>query len=278
MDDVRVGRILRALRQRRGWRQADLGLAADVSQALVSLVERGELGSTPLRTLRRIAGALGAEVVVSVRWSGADVDRLLDEGHAALCASLAATLTALGWEVRPEVTFSEFGERGSIDLLCWHAGSRTLLVVEVKTGIASVEATFRSLDVKARLAAKIAREQFGWVAASVVPTLMVAGTTAARRRVARHDALFAARFPLRGAAARRWLREPRGAGEPGPAGDRGLAGERGLAGDRGLAREQGGAAPRGLLLFAPLTTPGRTRSRITARRRVGRPADATWRA
>jgi transcriptional regulator with XRE-family HTH domain len=233
------------MRLRRGWRQADLGLAADISQDLVSLVERGLLGPTPLRTLRRMAGALNAEVVVSVRWRGTDVDRLLDEGHAALCASLAATLTALGWEVRPEVTFSVFGERGSIDLLCWHAGSRTLLVVEVKTEVASVEATFRSLDVKVRLAAKIAREQFGWVATSVAPALVVAGTTAARRRVARHDALFAARFPLRGVAAKHWLR----------------------------TRE--GATPRGLLLFVPPTIPGRSRSRMAARRprrRSGEPA------
>ena len=52
---------------------------------------------------------------------GADLDRLLDEGHAALVGAVASRLASLGWEVRPEVSFAVYAERGSIDLVEWHA-------------------------------------------------------------------------------------------------------------------------------------------------------------
>ena len=41
-------------------------------------------------------------------------------------------LVAAGWEVVPEATFNEFGERGSIDILAFHPKHGALLVVEVK--------------------------------------------------------------------------------------------------------------------------------------------------
>ena len=64
----------------------------------------------------------------------------------------AALLEAEGWLTAAEVTYSGYGERGSIDLLAFHPATRTLLVVEVKTEIASVEETLRRHDAKVRLA------------------------------------------------------------------------------------------------------------------------------
>src|SRR4029079_17838803 len=80
-----------------------------------------------------------------------DIDRVADEGHAALVGLVAALLEGLGWQVRPEVSFSVFGERGSIDLVAWHPTARILLVVEVKTSLNSVEETLRRHDLKVRL-------------------------------------------------------------------------------------------------------------------------------
>ncbi len=105
---------------------------AGLSQDTISLVERGRIDGLSLRRLRAIAAALDAELVVTIRWRAGDLDRLLDEGHAALVGRVAAWLEKLAWDVRPEVTFSIFGERGSIDLLGWHSVERTLIVVEVK--------------------------------------------------------------------------------------------------------------------------------------------------
>jgi hypothetical protein len=83
-----------------------------------------------IRKLRRHGMSLDAEVIVFARWRGGEIDRLLDEGHAAIVGWLVTVLTDLGWQTRTEVSYSEFGERGSIDILAWHAESRILLVVE----------------------------------------------------------------------------------------------------------------------------------------------------
>src|SRR5438874_1584361 len=120
MDDQQIGRIIRALRQRLGKRQSEVAAAANVSQNVISRAEIGRLESLSLRVLRRVAHALGAEVVVTLRWRGAELDRLLDQGHAALAGAVTELLTSLGWEVQAEVSYSIWGERGSIDLLAWH--------------------------------------------------------------------------------------------------------------------------------------------------------------
>jgi hypothetical protein len=85
--------------------------------------------------LRRVLAALDAWLVAEVRWRGAALDRLLDEDHATIVALVVSLLTAYGWETRVELTYSEFGERGSFDILAWHAPSRTLLVIEIKTDL-----------------------------------------------------------------------------------------------------------------------------------------------
>src|SRR4051812_34494708 len=113
MDDQRLGRIIRALRRRKGWRQVDLALAAGCSQNLISLIERGHLAAVSVRMLRRVTGALDATLGFDMRWRGAALDRLLDEDHANLVAAVAAILRALGWLVEIEVTYSSYGERGS---------------------------------------------------------------------------------------------------------------------------------------------------------------------
>lgn len=208
MDDLRLGRIGRRLRQRLGWRQRDLGERVGVSQGEISLFERGRIEGMPVGTVRKIFRGLDAELVLFVRWRGGDLDRLLDAAHARLCDELARLLKADGWEVAPEVSYSEFGERGSIDLLAWHAATRTLLVIEVKTEVASVEETLRKHDEKVRLAPKVARERFGWKARSTARLLAFPEHRTIRRQVEDKAALFSRGYPMRNVAVRRWLLEP----------------------------------------------------------------------
>ncbi len=210
MNDIELGRRFRALRHRRGSRQADVGGAAGLSQDLVSLAECGHVAELSVRSLRALAGALDAELRMELWFRGGELDRLLDEGHAALVDAVVARLAALGWEVRPEVSFAVYGERGSIDVIAWHAESRTLLVVEVKTELTSVEETLRRHDVKVRLAAGVVRERFGWQPARVARLLVLPDGTTARRQVARHDAAMRSAYPLRGRALRLWLAGPTG--------------------------------------------------------------------
>lgn len=153
---------------------------------------------------------MDARLDLRVIWHGAALDRLLDEGHAQLTGVVVRRLRALGWQVEIEVTYARYGERGSIDVLAWHAASKVLLVGEVKTEIGSVEGLLRPLDAKARLAAAIARERFGWQPSSVGRLVVLPESTQARRAIARHTAVLYTALPQRGLEVRHWLAAPVG--------------------------------------------------------------------
>jgi len=203
-----MGRKIRAIRHRRRWRQQDLADRAGTSQDMVSRLERGRVAAMAVGSVREIAQALDAEVVLVVRWRGGELDRLMDEAHATLVGRAVEMLQSLGWETRSEVSFSVYGERGSIDVLAWHAPTRTLLVVEVKSELISVEETLRVHDAKLRLAPRIAAERFGWHATATARLLVLPDLSTARRRVARHRAVLAGAYPLRGHVIRAWLLAP----------------------------------------------------------------------
>src|SRR4029078_7707607 len=162
MDDVRIGRLLRALRRRRGWTQRELGARCRLSQQAISLVERGHGSTLAGVTLRRVFAAVAALWQPIVSWRGGDLDRLLDEAHARLVDEVVRRLAALHWDVRVEVTYSEYGERGSIDVLAARRELLAVVNVEVKSDLTVIEATVRKSDEKDRLVRRsLARERFG---------------------------------------------------------------------------------------------------------------------
>jgi len=201
-----------ALRQRRGWRQVDLARRAGVSQAAISDMERGHVDRYTLRTIRRAMQALDASVALDPMWGGrGDLDRLLDADHAQLTQRWAEMHRQAGWDVWNEASYSIYGERGRIDQLAYHRPTGILEVTEVKTGIWDVQDTLGRLDVKIRLALRVAAER-GWTARRVVGALVLMEGTTVRRRVHEHEGLFA-RYSVRGRAAYAWIRNPRVAAE-----------------------------------------------------------------
>jgi len=210
MDDVRVGRFVRMARLRLGGRQLDLAERAGVSQQQISLIERGHLEGVPLRTLRQVLRAVDASADLDVRWRGGAIDRLLDERHAALVGASVETLRADGWETRVEVTYSSYGERGSIDALGWRPAEAALVVEEAKSDLASVEQTLRKHDEKVRLAPAIVREREGWVPRAVGRLLVLPDTRTSRRRLERAGAALRSAYPLGQREVRAWLRRPVG--------------------------------------------------------------------
>ena len=210
MDDIAFGRLIRLARIERRWRQSDLATRAGVSRSTVSRLERGHLGQLPLDTVRAVAAALDVRVTVNARARAVDLDRVVNARHSALADHLAAWIGGLsGWIVRPEVSFSEFGERGVVDLLCWHATTRSLLVIEVKTELLEFGALLGKLDAKERLAPVIAR-RLGWEPLTVSTCLFVADSSTNRRRATAHGALLRSALPDDGRAIARWLRHPAG--------------------------------------------------------------------
>jgi Predicted transcriptional regulators len=205
MDDVQVGSVIRAVRIRRGLRQSDVAALAGVSDSTVSLVERGSLEGLTVRSLRRVAAAVGVWLPFGPRWRGAELAKLLDEKHALMVRDVVARASALGWQVLPEHTFNWRGERGSIDVLAWLPAQRALLVIEVKTRIVDLQDLLSTLDRKRRVAPLVARE-LGWQAAVVGAVLAMPDETWARNVLARFEPLFSAALPVRTVEIRAWLR------------------------------------------------------------------------
>ncbi len=206
---MRLGRSIRALRQRRGWRQEDLASAARVSQSAVSRIELGDVRGASIERLEAIATALGARLHVRLDWHGESLDRLVDADHAATVEAVVKLLRDAGWEVHAEATFNIYGERGSIDVLGWHPARGVVVVVEVKASLGDLQDTLSTHDRKLRLAPRLARER-GWNVQASGALLVVADGRTARRRIEDHRDLFAAAYPTRSWAVRSWLREPLG--------------------------------------------------------------------
>ena len=209
MDDIRIGRILRALRRRRGLTQRSLGARAGVSQQTISLIERGHGSKLSGDTLRRVFAALDARWEPIVTWRGGALDRLLDEAHAALVGEVVRRLQAASWDVAVETTYSEFGKRGSIDVFAARRDRQALIVVEVKSDLTVIEATIRKMDEKERIVRRsLGRERFGFRPAIVGRVLVLPATDTARRRVRESTAILDVAFPARGRELGQWLRAP----------------------------------------------------------------------
>lgn len=206
-----MGRICRALRRRARLTQRQLGALSGLSQQAISLVERGHAGRLSGRSMRLLFASLDARWEPTISWRGGDLDRLVDARHARLAGLMVDLLRRLGWRVDVEVTYSSYGERGSIDILAWWPVGRIALVIEIKSELASVEATIRKLDEKVRLTIDgIAETRFGERPRAVARLLVMPASTTARRRVGQADAVLEAALPQRGAAVRSWLRTPDG--------------------------------------------------------------------
>lgn len=178
------------------------------SASVISRLEHGNLRACSLATLERLVDVMDGRLALSIQWRGGELDRLLDADHAAIQEAWARRKLRLrpSLRSRQEVTYNQYGDRGSIDDLAFDPASRVLVVTEIKTGIYEVGATLAKMDEKERLAPGIAR-RLGWVAQRVVPCLVLADTRTNRRRLVDHVAQFA-RFDCRGHAAAAWLRDP----------------------------------------------------------------------
>lgn len=207
MNGSRIGRGVRAIRIRANLTQGVAATRAGVPRAVVASVERGDLGRVRVEQLVAIAAALRADIDVLLRWSGTDLDRLLNAGHSAMHEIVVGMLTEAGWVVVPERSFSMWGERGVVDLLAWHPPTQSLLVVELKTEIVDVQRLIGTVDRYRRLAPVIVRE-LGWKPVTVSTWIAVAESPTNRRRLAEHARLLRAAYPSDGRSVRGWLRDP----------------------------------------------------------------------
>lgn len=210
MNAARVGRVLRAVRLHQRLSQRAVAKRARISQSVYSRAERGDIEGMTVKSLDRLTEALGASLHLDIRYRGGLGDRLADAAHAGLVELVVSVLRGAGWLVELEFGFNVFGERGSVDILAWHAATRTLLIVEVKSRFTDLQAMLLSLARKLRLVPAVAREELRWDAA-IVSRVVVAYATHGNRSIhSTHAAMFDAALPARSVAIRRWLRRPNG--------------------------------------------------------------------
>ncbi len=209
MNGARLGRGFRAIRVRADRTQLDVASRAGIPRAVVGRVERGDLARVRVDQLLALATALRADVDMTLRWNGAELDRLLNAGHSAMHEVVVGILTAAGWQVVPERSFSVWGERGVIDLLAWHAATRSLLVVELKTEIVEVQRLIGTVDRYRRLAPAVVRD-LDWNPVAVGVWVAIAESPTNRRRLHEHASVLRAAFPSDGRTVPGWLRSPSG--------------------------------------------------------------------
>jgi transcriptional regulator with XRE-family HTH domain len=210
VDAPRIGRIVRAVRIRLRLRQVDVAKRAGVSASVVARIERGRLLDVSLRSLLAVCDVLDIRLDFVAWWRGGDLDRMVNANHAALAESTAAFfLQQPGWELRAEVSFNVDGERGVVDVVAWHAATRTILVIELKTDIVDVGETIGTFDRKRRLAGRIAAS-LGWRAEHAACALIIRDTRTNHRRVGLHGLVFRSSLPDDGRRFRAWLKAPSG--------------------------------------------------------------------
>ena len=181
-----------------------------MSGSVISRIEHGHADRVAVHTLVRLAAALDARIDMRLLWQGEGLDRLLDARHARLVDLVLGILTSNSWEVATEVSFSVYGERGSIDILAFHPSTGSLLVIEIKSVVPDIQSMLAGIDRKGRLAGDIARER-GWSVTSVSRLLILPNDRTARRRVDEHAATFRTALPARTREVRTWLTRPDGA-------------------------------------------------------------------
>lgn len=250
MDDRRVGRAFREVRIHLKLRQADVAKRAYVSQGTVSLIELGRLEHVRLGVIRKVADVLDIRVALDAWWRSGRIDHLLDRAHAALVEYTVKTLQAAGWITRVEVTFNEFGERGSADVVGWHPVEQALLIAEIKTRIDDLQDAGAVFSRKVRILPRVLARDEGWEALTVGRVLVFGDTRANRELVRAHRGTFDAIWPERTVQVKQWIRRPAPA-----TGTAAAQAKRGFGGILFVPLGQLGAAARSVSRIRPSARP-----------------------
>jgi len=194
---LRIGGIVKDLREAIRWSQRELSSRSGVSQSLISAIENGRVSALTFRTVVRLVEAMGGRLVVDVaRPFLGDRPLQRDAVHARCVAFVAARLRAAGWLVATEVEIGADRSRGWIDVLAYDPRTGYVLVIEIKTEVQDLGGIERSLGWYEREAWSAARRR-SWRPARVRGCLLLLATTVNDERVRQNRSSFSTGFPVR---------------------------------------------------------------------------------
>ena len=196
--------------------QSELAIAAGVSRSLVAGIETGRVNAT-LDAVMRIGDALGLDLEVVGRRPVVVDPRPSGVVHGRCSAYVGRRLGRQGWSVRREVEITHGRWHGWIDILAFHPGSRTLVIIEIKTQIEDLGAVERQLGWYERAALDVAAA-IGWRPTAVVSWLLLLQSDEVEAALRRERDLLRVGFAHRARQMREVL-----AGAPPLAKGRGLA-------------------------------------------------------
>ena len=177
-----LGEELHGARLERGLSQSAVGRAARVSQARVSMIERGDLETVSLHDLTRLLAAVGLDLNARAFPGGQPVR---DAAHLALLERLRVqSPSSLRW--RFETPLPPAGDQRAWDAtISTEAGG--FIAVEAETRLRDVQALQRRLSLKQRDDPRVQ-----------CLVLLVAGTRSNRQLLREHAEALRSQFPAGG--------------------------------------------------------------------------------
>lgn len=175
--------------------QAELAAAVGVSRSSIAGIETARVNAT-LDVVMRIGDVLGLDLEIVGRSPSVIDPRPSGVVHGRCSAYAGRRFGRHGWSIRREVEIIHGRSHGWIDLLAFHPGSATLVIVEIKTRLDDLGAIERQLAWYERAAREVAATM-GWRPVTIVSWLLLLNSEEVELSLRRERELLRAGFPER---------------------------------------------------------------------------------
>lgn len=202
---VTFSRIARDTRLGLRLTQQQVADAVGVSRGYIAAIENRRANPS-LDVVDRMSQALGLEADLVLRQPVVIGGGQQDLVHARCCGHVERRLRTAGWHTAREAEVIQGRSHGWIDVIAFHPGTETLLVIEVKTRLDDLGLVERQLAWYGRSAGDAAR-RLGWRPRRIVSWLLLLASDEVDTVIRQNGEALGGAFPLRARGMLRWLSE-----------------------------------------------------------------------
>jgi transcriptional regulator with XRE-family HTH domain len=175
--------------------QEELAAAVGVSRSEIAGIETAGVNAT-LDVVMRIGEVLGLDLQIVGRRPTVIDPRPSGIVHGRCSAYTGRRFGRHGWSIRREVEVIHGRSHGWIDILAFHPGSATLVIVEIKTRLDDLGAIERQLGWYERAGREVAATA-GWRPVTIVSWLLLLNSEEVERSLRVERDLLRVGFPVR---------------------------------------------------------------------------------